>query len=326
MQPGASNQQTVSKIVFTTNLQPDTARRTKDAGGRLLIAACVWLVIAAGCDLPGKPNPADQPTLPDKVLKFSALYAENCAGCHGTTGEFGPAPPLNNGLFRAIVNHSDLERVINEGRKDTPMPAFARENGGTLTPAQIKVLVYEIKGTPYKIVDDPKSSAQTVEAATGAGSDGAITPAWAVSGSPPAGAPAYRLSDAEPKLSAADFERIRKTTFARACAGCHGGHGQGAEKAGAIDDRALLALVSNQFLYRLVITGRPDLGMPDYAGTTGRGPEFHPLDGSEIAELVELLGNWRQKVAPAGSNVQQPATVDSVRGPIGKGDRNERST
>jgi cytochrome c oxidase cbb3-type subunit III len=316
----------LSKIVFTTNLQPDTARRTKDASGRLFGAACVWLVIAAGCDLPGKPNPADQPILPDKVLKFSALYAENCAGCHGTTGEFGPAPPLNNRLFRAIVSHSDLERVINEGRKDTPMPAFARENGGTLTRAQIKVLVYEIKGTPYKIVDDPKTREQTVEAATGAGSDDVITPAWAVSGSPPAGAPAYRIPDGEPMLSAADFERIRKTTFARACAGCHGAHGQGAEKAGAIDDQALLALVSKQFLYRLVITGRADLGMPDYAGTNGRPPDFHPLDSGEIAELVELLSSWRQRGASAERTARQPATVNSAQVPLVKSDRNERSS
>jgi cytochrome c oxidase cbb3-type subunit 3 len=309
--------------VLKTNLQHDVGRRTKDASGRLVAAACVWLVIAAGCDLPGKPNPADQPTLPDKVLKFSALYAENCAGCHGATGEFGPAPPLNNRLFRAIVSHSDLERVINEGRKDTPMPAFARANGGTLTPAQIKVLVYEIKGTLYKIVDDPKTSAQTVEAASG---DGAIAPAWAVSDSPPTGAPAYRLPDGEPKLSAADFERIRKTTFARACAGCHGAHGQGAEKAGAIDDQALLALMSKQFLYRLVITGRADLGMPDYAGTSGRPPDFHPLNGSEIAELVELLGSWCQRGAPAERTARQPTTVNSAQGPLEKGDRHERSS
>ena len=283
-----------------------------------------WLLVAAGCDLPGKPNPADRPTSPDKVLNFSALFAENCAGCHGATGEFGPAPPLNNRLFRAIVTQSDLERVISQGRKGTPMPAFARENGGTISPAQIKVLVYEIKGTLYKIVGDSKSQSPTVELASGASDHTAITPAWAVSVSPPAGAPVYRMPDGETKLSAADFERIRKTTFARACAGCHGDHGQGAEKAGAIDDQALLSLVSRQFLYRLVITGRADLGMPDYAGTSGRSPDFHPLDGGEISELVELLSHWRQ--TGAAGDAQPPTTAKSARGPLEKGDRNERSS
>jgi cytochrome c oxidase cbb3-type subunit 3 len=328
--PLSGGNKRVSEIVFKTNLQHDAVRRTNDATARLLVAACVWLLIAAGCDLPGKPNPADQPTPPEKVVKFSALYTENCAGCHGATGAFGPAPPLNSRLFRAIVGQSDLERVINEGRKDTPMPAFARENGGTLSPAQIKVLVYEIKGTPYKIVDDPKSAEPTVEEASRAGGDGAITPAWAISDSPPAGAPPYRLpDDAKPPRTAADFERIRKTTFARACAGCHGDRGQGAEKAGAIDDPALLALVSKQCLQRIVITGRADLGMPDYAGMSGRSPDFHSLDGGEVSELVDLLGYWRQRGAPTGGNAPQPAILNSAQGsrsPIEKGDRNERSS
>ena len=54
--------------------------------------------------------------------------------------------------------------------------------------------------------------------------------------------------------------------FARACAGCHGDQGQGGERrrqAGAINDPAFLALISDQALRRIVITGRPDLGMPD---------------------------------------------------------------
>jgi mono/diheme cytochrome c family protein len=315
----------VSEIVITSNLQHDAARRTRDGSARLVVAGCAWLVIATGCDLPGKPNPADRPTLPDKVLKFSALYAENCAGCHGATGAFGPAPPLNSRLFRSIVSQADLERVINEGRKDTPMPAFSRSNGGTLTAAQIKVLVYEIKGTPYKIVDDSETSVPTVVAASGAGGAGAITPAWAITDSPPAGAPAYRLPEVKTQ-TAADFERIRKTTFARACAGCHGNHGQGAEKAGAIDDQALLALVSKQFLQRIIITGRADLGMPDYAGTNGRAPDFHSLDNGEIAELVELLGHWRQRGATAERTARQPATVNTAHGPVEKGDRHERSS
>jgi mono/diheme cytochrome c family protein len=324
----SDDQQTVPGIVFTISLQHDAVPWTKHTSARRLVAACVSLLIAAGCDLPGKPDPADQPTPPEKVLKFSALYAENCAGCHGATGAFGPAPPLNSRLFRAIVSHSELERVINEGRKDTPMPAFASENGGTLSPAQIKVLVFEIKGIPY-VIDDPKSGAPKVEPAPSAGGDGTIAPAWSISESPPAGAPPYRLPEAKPTQTAADFERIRKTTFARACAGCHGDHGQGAEKAGAIDDPALLALVSKQCLQRIVITGRADLGMPDYAGTSGRPPDFRPLNAGDVSELVELLGYWRQGGAPTGGNAPQPATVNSAQGsqsPIEKGDRNERSS
>ena len=315
--------------MITFNIQIDVARWTRRSHLLVFAAVAFWLLIAAGCDLPGKPNPADQPTPPEKMLKFSALFAANCAGCHGVKGDLGPAPPLNSPLFRAIVSEADLERVIREGRKDTPMPAFARENGGTLSPAQVQVLMYEIKGTRYRIVGDSPSRTPTIEKISGAGAAGAIAPSWGVSDSAPAGAPKYSLPEAKPPRAGEDYERIRKTTFARACAGCHGDHGQGAEKAGAIDDPALLALVSKQCLQRIVITGRADLGMPDYAGTSGRPPDFRPLDVGEVSELVDLLGYWRQRGGPTGGNAPQPATVNSAQGsqsPIEKGDRNERSS
>lgn len=308
------------------NIQDDAVRRSPRLRCQVFAVVGIWLLIAVGCDLPGKPNPADQPTPPEKILKFRALFAENCAGCHGARGDYGPAPPLNNPLFRAIVGEADLERVIGEGRKGTPMPAFARENGGTLSPAQIKVLVHEIKGIRYKIVDDSASSAPTIEEVSSAGAAGAIVPTWAISDSPPVGAPTYLLPGGKPQRTSEEYEKIRKTTFARACAGCHGDHGQGAEKAGAIDDQSLLALASNQFLRRLVITGRADLGMPDYAGTNGRPPDFHPLNAGEVAELVDLLGYWRQGGASDARDARQPTTVNSTRSPIEKGDQNERSS
>ncbi len=57
--------------------------------------------------------------------------------------------------------------------------------------------------------------------------------------------------------------------FERACAGCHGPNGTGGERngatGGAINAPAFLALISDQALRRIIITGRPDLGMPTYA-------------------------------------------------------------
>ena len=69
--------------------------------------------------------------------------------------------------------------------------------------------------------------------------------------------------------------------FARACASCHGDRGQGGtnggKSVGAINDPDFLALISDQALRRYVITGRPDLGMPDYADPKGRPEGFQPL-------------------------------------------------
>src|SRR5262245_13867485 len=115
----------------------------------LCATSLAWIaILAAGCDpdLPGKPNPKDRPIPAEKLLTFEALYSRNCAGCHGKDGTLGPAPPLNDPIFRAIVPLSDLEKVVNEGRPGTPMPPFVRSNGGRLSVAQIQVLIHEIKG------------------------------------------------------------------------------------------------------------------------------------------------------------------------------------
>ena len=62
---------------------------------------------------------------------------------------------------------------------------------------------------------------------------------------------------------------------------------------GAADDPVFLALISNQALRRIVITGRPDLGMPNYAEARPGDPHFVPLSEQEINDLVALLASWR---------------------------------
>ncbi len=132
---------------------PQAYRSRRVAERSLLGLAALVVALLSGCDFPGKPNPADRPVPPEKVLEFAPLFKTNCAGCHGTDGELGPAPPLNDSLFRSIVPEKELERVVSAGRPGTPMPAFALANGGTLTAAQIRVLVYEIKGIHYRLAD-----------------------------------------------------------------------------------------------------------------------------------------------------------------------------
>src|SRR6266446_4775614 len=108
----------------------------------LLTLLVCW---AAGCDLPGKPKPADQYMPPQKEMTFSVLFQENCIGCHGADGKLGPAPPLNDRLFLALAPDTELQRVISEGRAGTLMPAFAASQGGHLTDEQIKVLALGIR-------------------------------------------------------------------------------------------------------------------------------------------------------------------------------------
>lgn len=68
----------------------------------------------------------------------AAVYAENCAYCHGANGEGGDGgTELGNPAMLAMTPDGFLRHAIVNGRQDTPMPAFA----GTLTDPQIDDVV-----------------------------------------------------------------------------------------------------------------------------------------------------------------------------------------
>src|SRR5262245_12781643 len=105
-----------------------------------------WLLLLlAGCDWPGKPKDTDRPKPAEQIEDFGILYGMHCAGCHGADGKEGPAPPLNDSLFLAIVPDEVLRQVITEGRTGTPMTAFAKDRGGPLTEEQIDIVATGIK-------------------------------------------------------------------------------------------------------------------------------------------------------------------------------------
>jgi mono/diheme cytochrome c family protein len=228
----------------------------------------------------------------NQILEFSVLYRQNCAGCHGVNGKLGPAPPLNDPLFRAIVPEEELERTIVRGRANVLMPAFAEQNGGPLTPAQIQVLVNELKGVPYKVVDKREGGKTVVGDVTG------TQPTWGPPGQPPKGVPSYLARTPGADGKPIGNKETGALVFARACAICHGTQGQGIqeedETVRAIHDRAFLALVSDQVLRRYVITGRPDLGMPNFAQARPADPHFQSLTDQDVTDLVLLMASWRQ--------------------------------
>lgn len=254
--------------------------------------ACLLMALGLllpGCEPPGKPNPADRPLRPEQVTRFATLYGARCAGCHGAEGLLGAAPPLNDPLFRAAVSEQELSDVIRSGRKGGLMPGFGIGHGA-LTDAQVQLLIYEIKGVPYRVHSQMNETAGPKHISIEVATDGQ-RPQWGHVEARPSDMPPLAPSAAE----LGDANR-GKAVFARACAGCHGEQGQGKETAdgpGAINDRAFLALMSDRALRRLVITGRPDLGMPDYAGKAGRSDDFTPLTSAEVADLVALLALWR---------------------------------
>jgi cytochrome c oxidase cbb3-type subunit 3 len=238
---------------------------------------CAWLLLmflglCAGCDFPGQQSAQFRPVPADQVLNFDALYAMNCSGCHGADGRLGPAPPLNDPIFLSIIPDNVLYGLIQDGRHGTLMPAFAEDKGGTLTEAQVHALADGLKSR--------------------------WRPAKTKAGDLPPYASAGKTKNENPNASA---------VYARACAECHGTNGEGSS-AGAIADPAFLALLSDQALRRLIITGRADLGMPSYSQTDGRDDNFRPLTSAEIDDLVTYVRSLG-KPAPA------TASRDRIPGP-----------
>jgi len=222
----------------------------------------------AGCsNSPGRPSADSARLAPNDVTDFTQLYAENCAGCHGAGGRGGAAIALADPVYLGIVDDATIHKVISNGIPKTAMPAFAPSAGGLLTDKQIDVLAGGIRknwGKPGVL-------------------EGANPPSYAAKspGDTAHGAMAYK-------------------TY---CESCHGANGHGGTKASSITDDSFLALISDQGLRSVVITGRPELGAPDWrSDAPGK-----PMSDQDVTDIVAWL------VSQRAQNPGQPyATANSA--------------
>ncbi|MGA7136079.1 MAG: cytochrome c [Terriglobales bacterium] len=190
---------------------------------------------------------------PNQVVDFGTLYAQNCSACHGAEGRGGASIALANPVYLAIVDESAMRNVVANGVRGTSMPAFAQSAGGFLTDDQINAITSGIFSHWRRkgILD------------------GTNPPSYAA-------------------RTAGDSAR-GEIAFGTYCASCHGAEGRGASKGSAISNGSFLALVSDQGLRTIVITGRPDLGAPDWRGDV---PE-KPMSDQEITDVVAWLASRR---------------------------------
>jgi mono/diheme cytochrome c family protein len=218
--------------------------------------SCLVLValLLCGCDLShGQPGKDSETPVPDEILDFTILYGENCAGCHGTDGRGGAAVALANPAYLAIADEAAMRKVIAQGVRGTSMPAFARSSGGMLTDKQIDVITTEIR-------------ARWARPGILAGVE----------------APSYAAK------STGDVVR-GELAYKTYCESCHGAEGRGGEKGSTITDAAFLALVSDQGLRTVVITGRPELNAPDWRGDV----PGKPMSEQEVTDVVAWLASKR---------------------------------
>lgn len=220
----------------------------------LWVPALLSLLLSGCSSSPiGQPQKDAETVAPNQIVEFTTLYAQNCAGCHGSQGRGGAAIALADPVYLAIVDEASMRKVISNGIHGTSMSAFAQSAGGMLTDKQINVITSGIfsRWGRKRILDGsnpPSYAART----TGNATNGELV-------------------------------------YGTYCESCHGPGGQGGRKGSAITNDSFLALVSDQELRTIVITGRPELGAPDWRGNV----PGKPMTDQEITDVVAWLASRR---------------------------------
>jgi cytochrome c oxidase cbb3-type subunit 3/ubiquinol-cytochrome c reductase cytochrome c subunit len=103
--------------------------------------------------------------------EFAALFARNCAGCHGRDGRNGAAPSLNDAALQATMTGPALRQIVTNGLPGTLMPAFGQKAGGHLNDGEIQALVEGMKtkwghaqaqfASPHQIAAEPEKGTST---------------------------------------------------------------------------------------------------------------------------------------------------------------------
>jgi len=208
-------------------------------------------VLLPACEwMPGKPRKADEVLAPTAVLDFQKLYTQNCVGCHGAGGSIAGSFSMDDPTYLAIVPEEKLRGVIADGVPGSLMPPYSIANGGMLTDDQITVLVQGI--TAWKKAPVPPG----------------LPPYSAPPGNAAAGAQVYETYVASLRKMAGD------SMFGD----------------GFLANRAFLGLSSDQYLRTLVIIGRPELGIPNFAGAI----PGQPLSNEQISDVVAWLISQRK--------------------------------
>jgi cytochrome c oxidase cbb3-type subunit III len=245
---------------------------------RYLLAMAVLsvLVLSACSSSPGVPSKNSEVLAPSEVTDFRVLYSDNCAGCHGSEGRGGAAIALADPVYLAIADDTSIRKVIANGVQGTSMPAFAQSAGGMLTNKQVDVITTEMRS---------RWSRPGVL-------DGANPPPYA----------AKSIGDVQ----------HGEVAYGTYCTSCHGAGGHGTPKGSAITNDSFLALVSDQALRTIVITGRPELGAPDWRGNVSG----KPMSDQEVTDVVAWIASHRVQNPGqpyAASNYAQQRESDHVR-------------
>ena len=252
---------TVSNLTGEHDDRSSGLKKWFAASTPVLAATLAVLALGAtGCQrlLMGPAKLQEHEPRPDQIKDFAVLYGENCTACHGVDGKNGPSLAMNNPLYFGIASEVIVRKWTANGGPGGGMPAFATSAGGLLTDDQVNVIVTGMRQR------------------------------WAK--------PAMLVGMTLPPYAASHPGDVSHgaQVYAQACASCHGAAGADGivlhpGKSGSITDPTYLALISDQGLRTVTITGRPDLGHPDYRNDI----PGHPLSDTDITDVVAWLSGHR---------------------------------
>ena len=168
---------------------------------------------------------------------FEGLLQDELCRLPWPDGQLGPAPPLNDPVFRAIVPDDELLQSVGRAGRERPMPGFSR---AARRPA------------------DRRAGQRLAEGSSPTGNRAKgrcrrSLPADAAGCASRRRQTSRRGRGTEPETFRPGLRRVPRRGRTRRL-------GQGAER---INDPDFLALISDQALRRIIITGRSDLGMPE---------------------------------------------------------------
>ena len=205
----------------------------------------------------------------DTLEQGARLYADNCAVCHGMSGEGRVGATLAKD-WPSIRPDLEVRATIETGISGSPMPAWSQENGGPLTDEDINALVSYIlswsSGGPPFIPPTPTYFPRA-----------AITAPPNVEGDPNRGSVLYDQN----------------------CAVCHGPNGEG--RVGAMLAKAWPSIRPDLEVKTAISNGIEGSPMPAWSQANGG-----PLTEADINDVVAFVLTIKPAPVEAASPTPAP--------------------
>jgi mono/diheme cytochrome c family protein len=118
--------------------------------GLAVVAAALALATSAcGSSKPSKGAQAN------RVNQGAALFAANCAACHGPDATGGTAPTLNSKQFLTTADDLTIKNTVRVGLAGTAMRSWGKDLGGPFDDKQIAAIVAYLRSLEPTAPDAP---------------------------------------------------------------------------------------------------------------------------------------------------------------------------